>query len=180
MSSVHELREKLLHERPAQWSEFPDIGLYMDQVISYLRRQTIRFDEEDPITSAMINNYIKAGLLPRANGKRYSRDHIGLLSSIANYKQVLSVQDVKTIVADGIEREDYSMHEDYTYYMEFLDEALTATAESIIETENRSEVLMMAARCALRAYTNKIAAEQLLNIMREMDAKANAAQEINE
>lgn len=172
MKTVQELREKLLHERPAPWNEFPDIGLYMDQIISYLRRQTIRFDNEDPITSAMINNYIKAGLLPRANGKRYSRDHIALLSSIANLKQVLSVNDVKTIVADGTVREDYSRSDDYEYYLDFLDEALKSTAESILETDDRSEVLMMATRCALRAYANKIAAEQLLDIMRELDASA--------
>ena len=41
-----------------------DIALYMDQLISYMPRQLIHFDENEALTSAMVNNYIKDGLVP--------------------------------------------------------------------------------------------------------------------
>ena len=85
-----QLKQKLATERPVKWSEFPDIGLYKDQVLSYMYRQLINFEEGGQLTSAMVNNYIKDGLLPRADGKKYSREHLAGLTRVP-LKQVLSV-----------------------------------------------------------------------------------------
>ena len=82
MEELHELRERMSRQRPVEWEAFPDIGLYMDQVVSYLPRQLIHYGESELLTSAMVNNYIKDGLLPRAEGKRYSRVHLGYLTAI--------------------------------------------------------------------------------------------------
>lgn len=38
MDELKELKERLSQERPAQWRDLPDIGLYMDQVVSYMPR----------------------------------------------------------------------------------------------------------------------------------------------
>lgn len=34
MQELNELKRRLEEERPAAWSELPDIALYMDQIIS--------------------------------------------------------------------------------------------------------------------------------------------------
>ena len=47
MSDLTELRERLRQQRPVDWDQLPDFPLYMDQVLSYMDRQVIRFDEED-------------------------------------------------------------------------------------------------------------------------------------
>lgn len=73
MEELKELKARMQEQRPVDWESFPDIGLYMDQVVSYLPRQLIHYGEGELLTSAMVNNYIKDGLLPRAEGKRYSR-----------------------------------------------------------------------------------------------------------
>ena len=76
MKEIQRLKEHLEAQRPGGWEELPDLSLYMDQLISYMPRQLIPTETEgDPLTAAMVNNYIKAGLLPRAEGKRYSRVH---------------------------------------------------------------------------------------------------------
>ena len=69
MEELMDLKERMERERPAQWHELPDIALYMDQIISYMPRQLIHFDDSEALTSAMVNNYIKDGLVPRASGK---------------------------------------------------------------------------------------------------------------
>ncbi len=66
MKEVSNLKERLREQRPASWETLPDIPLYMDQVLSLMSRQTIRFGEEDALTAAMVNNYIKDGVVPRA------------------------------------------------------------------------------------------------------------------
>ena len=61
MEEIRELKERLEGERPVEWEALPDIGLYMDQLISYMPRQLIRYGEGESLTSAMVNNYIKDG-----------------------------------------------------------------------------------------------------------------------
>ena len=70
------LREKLRSQRPVAWDQLPDFPLYMDQVLSYMERQVFRFEEGDGLTAAMVNNYTKSGLVPRAEGKKYTREHL--------------------------------------------------------------------------------------------------------
>ena len=84
VEEIRELKERLERERPVEWEAFPDIGLYMDQLISYMPRQLIHYGEGESLTSAMVNNYIKDGLVPRADGKRYGPIHLGYLTADAN------------------------------------------------------------------------------------------------
>ena len=104
MEEIAELKRRLAEERPQAWDAFPDIGLYMDQIISYMPRQLIHFDEGESLTSAMVNNYIKDGMLPRAEGKRYHRTHLAYLTAICALKQVLSVKDASSLIAAGTDR----------------------------------------------------------------------------
>ena len=38
MEELKELKARMQEQRPVDWEGFPDIGLYMDQVVSYLPR----------------------------------------------------------------------------------------------------------------------------------------------
>ena len=86
MSDLTDLQERLRTQRPVEWEQLPDFALYMDQVLSYMDRQFIRFDEDDTLTAAMVNNYTKSGLVPRAEGKKYSREHLAYLTAICILK----------------------------------------------------------------------------------------------
>lgn len=87
MEELLDLKQRLEGQRPASWQELPDIALYMDQIISYMPRQLIHFDEGEALTSAMVNNYIKEGLVPRADGKRYGPIHLGYLTAVSALKR---------------------------------------------------------------------------------------------
>ena len=45
MEEIRELKERLEREAPVEGEAFPDIGLYMDQLISYMPRQLIHYGE---------------------------------------------------------------------------------------------------------------------------------------
>lgn len=90
-----------MSSRPASWETLPDIPLYMDQVLSLMSRQTIRFGEEDALTAAMVNNYIKDGVVPRAEGKRYHAEHLAYLTMVCVLKQVLAVKDAALLTGSA-------------------------------------------------------------------------------
>ena len=110
MEELQELKNRMENQRPAPWEALPDLSLYMDQVIGYMPRQLIQYGEGERLTSAMVNNYIKDGLMPRAEGKRYARPHLAYLTAICALKQVLPVKDAGLLVAaqEGTAREMYA------------------------------------------------------------------------
>ena len=92
MEEITELKERLEGERPVEWEGFPDIGLYMDQLINYMPRQLIHYGEGEALTSAMVNNYIKDGAMPRAG----EEDLPGLAMALAlrSYADKLACQRI--------------------------------------------------------------------------------------
>ena len=70
--------EKIADFHMPRWEELPEIDLYMDQVIAiaekYLRPITAEGD--NLLTQAMINNYVKNGIVPPPIKKRYGREHM--------------------------------------------------------------------------------------------------------
>ena len=99
MEEISAFRRQLETHRPADWETLPDFPLYMDQVLSYMERQTIRLDESDALTASMVNNYTKNALVPRAEGKKYNRDHLAYLTFVCILKQVMSVRDMDLLAA---------------------------------------------------------------------------------
>ena len=102
--SMGDFFSALALKAPADWEHLPDIGLYMDQVITYLERQLEIFrkpGEDHLVTPSMVNNYAKAKIIPRTEGKKYGQEHIALLLSVFTLKRVLSVQDMGALF-DGL------------------------------------------------------------------------------
>ncbi len=163
MEELRELKEHLTNERPALWEALPDISLYMDQLISYMPRQLIRFEESEQLTSAMVNNYIKDGLLPRADGKRYGQTHLAYLTAICALKQVLTVKEMKTLIQNGTEgREPEKV---YAHFCQVLGTALDETAQRLEETAESEELARIALGLALRSYADKLACERIITLL---------------
>ncbi|NTV91339.1 MAG: DUF1836 domain-containing protein, partial [Clostridiales bacterium] len=151
-------------DRPVAWTEFPDIGLYKDQVVSYMHRQLINFEDDGQMTSAMVNNYIKDKLLPKADGKKYTREHLAGLTEICLLKQVLSVRDTGYLLQREL---DVGGHEDfYTRFRQILDSELTETADRINADWEAEALSEMALQLAISSYCDKLACERLLGILR--------------
>lgn len=162
-----ELKERLKRERPASWDALPDIALYMDQIISYMPRQLIRYDESENLTSAMVNNYIKDGLLPRADGKRYDQTHLAYLTAICALKHVLSVKEMKALIQDGLQgREPQRV---YDYFCRALDKALSDTADALDQETERENLSRLALELALRSYADRLACQRVLSLLQEKE-----------
>lgn len=162
MNTIKEFKEKLNTSRPEEWEQIPDIDLYMDQVISYMTRQHIGLDleKEESLTSAMINNYIKSGLLPRAKGKKYNREHIGYLTAICLLKQVLSVGETGVLLHNQMEHKD--IEDFYRNYKETIDCEFSLVADSLDEGAAEEELAQMALKMAVSSYAQMLACKKIL------------------
>ena len=80
--------EQSQHEK-IQLNEIPEIDLYMDQVIQLFENKlsdSKRNEEDKVLTKTMINNYAKAKLLMSIKNKKYSKEHLILMSLIYELK----------------------------------------------------------------------------------------------
>ena len=82
--------QDILNMALPQWELLPDIGLYMDQVITLMDRTFSPALPKGEMTKSMVNNYVKVGMIPRPVGKKYDREHLALLMMICVFKQALS------------------------------------------------------------------------------------------
>ena len=107
MDGLESFLSALESNNPPEWDALPDLGLYMDQVINYLERQIgLLFppNREGTITSSMINNYVKANVIPRARSKKYGQEHIALLLAAFVLKKALTTQDMSILLAENASR----------------------------------------------------------------------------
>ena len=68
------MNKKLTNElKIPRWDELPEIDLYMDQLLSFIRESIgAAFDEIGyaPLTANMVNNYVKARIVEAPKNKR--------------------------------------------------------------------------------------------------------------
>ena len=92
------------------WEEIPDIGLYMEQVVTLLREYLDylppELKEEEAVTAAAINNYVRTRVMPGPQKKRYYRVHLAYLIMICTLKQGLSISLVQKLLPVGLPPEE--------------------------------------------------------------------------
>lgn len=91
-------------------NDIPNIDLYMDQVTTFMESHLgnlKRSPDDKVLTKTMINNYAKNHLLPSPDKKKYSRNHMILLTFIYYFKNVLPINDIKTLMS-GITEKNFA------------------------------------------------------------------------
>ncbi|MGH4051828.1 MAG: DUF1836 domain-containing protein [Clostridium sp.] len=98
--SLNELVEEIIGAKDISLAEIPCVDLYMDQATTFFNDKlgSLKRNEDDKIlTKTMINNYTKGKVLMPAKNKKYTKEHMILLTLIYNLKQTVSINDINTI-----------------------------------------------------------------------------------
>ncbi|MFC2947200.1 DUF1836 domain-containing protein [Virgibacillus sediminis] len=98
MDDHEELINSLHKEGRLTLEDIPELDLYMDQVIQLFENNfaaSKRRKDEKVLTKTMINNYAKGKLFFPVQNKKYSKEHLILISMIYQMKGALSIRDVK-------------------------------------------------------------------------------------
>lgn len=149
---------------PPAWEELPGIPLYMDQVILYLGESLELFQREGSslLTSSMINNYVKTGLIPHPDKKKYTKEHLAGLMAVCMLKQVLPIQDIKTLFSGGMDPHTYAL------FRQAHTEALAETCRSLEETcASGADLKQAALLLAAEANAKRAAAQRILSLLGE-------------
>ena len=179
MENLSEFQERLKAQRPVDWDQLPDFALYMDQVLSYMDRQVIRLDEDDGLTASMVNNYTKNGLVPRAEGKKYGRDHLAYLTAICILKRVMSVKDMDLLLKEEL-REKASVQEGYSAFCESLGQALDLTAQEMDSFLSDPNLADAAIHFAILSYAAGVVSNRCVSLLRTRQDPAPASDHARE
>lgn len=179
IDQLNEWLADLDSKHPAEWDMLPDIGLYMDQVQTYIDRQLglYRRDDNDRLlTPAMINNYIKDSLIPRAESKKYTPVHLALLILIGALKQVMSIPNLNQMLT--VYREPDEVAALYNHYREIQRSSLTDIASQVLsqaealqnevdsqKAETEDALRNLALELSIEARTRILIAEKILALL---------------
>lgn len=107
-----------------RYHELPEIELYSDQIIYCINKQLANIlQEEGPaLTTAMINNYVKQGLICPTKKKRYTKDHLAYLLLVCIFKQVYSMNEILEMIR--IQEKLFDVETAYNYFCTELENAI--------------------------------------------------------
>ena len=131
--------------------DIPSIDLYMDQVTTFMDSHlgnNKRFEDDKVLTKTMINNYAKNDPLPAPKKKRYTKDHVIMLTYIYYMKNFLSINDIKTLLKPISERyfdgnNKVSMEEIYKTLSNSEEEMTDFIKSDIIREINKSKEMFL-------------------------------------
>lgn len=160
-----------------RWEELPNFDLYLDQVITLIEGYLGNlFDEgkDSILTSAMVNNYVKLKLIPKAEKKRYNRVHIAYLIAITMLKQVLTISEVK----EGIEYQASisGLKRAFNLFCEEQEASIQAVAHHLKDGEGTLmlEGITMqntAIKMATMSFAGKLVAEKMVYLQKSYQQK---------
>ncbi|MDY3929832.1 MAG: DUF1836 domain-containing protein [Clostridia bacterium] len=119
------------------WDDLPNLELYMDQVLFIVNQYNNILNaktENAPLTSPMINNYVKHKTIPAPVKKKYSRVHIAYLIMLCTLKQALSISTIEKILPIGLEEEEVKKR--YESFIKNQQKAIRYVSEQVTKVSN--------------------------------------------
>lgn len=141
--------------RPVPWEQIPDLGLYMDQIITFITRvyEPLYGETTKSFLSApMINNYVKNRLIPRPTGKKYGRMQIAMLIMIVALKRVCTMEEIRAMFPRDSENDIRAFYEQFCRRQEI----------SIRQMVSMESAFSPALDCAIFASSYRAGCEALL------------------
>ncbi len=148
-----------------RYKELPNIELYMDQVIGFVEDVLKVFkisEKEKLITSSMVNNYVKQGLVSPPIKKKYTKHHIAYIIVVCTLKQILSISEICDLIK--IQIDTYPIEEAYDYFAREMEKAFKLAFlgdENVEESTNNTHEAKIV-RLATKSLANKIYLQKYL------------------
>ena len=152
----------------------------MDQVITLIEKYLsplITLEKHTLLTSSMVNNYVKHGLIPAPVKKRYNQKHLAFLIAITLLKQVLTLPEIKKgILFQGA---TVGIREAYNLFCQEQERAIYVIAAQAQEKEVQAKsqepmgIEYLAVKAATMSFATKMFSEKVIELeqeyLKEMD-----------
>ena len=190
IEEINKVVDEMSLSENIELGDIPDIDLYMEQVTGFIdnRLKNLKRDSsEKTLTKTMINNYTKQGILMPPKNKKYSKEHMILMLLVYYLKQVLSLDDIKSLMApilndmsttedDVIPLEDiYSIFlelksfefEDFKQEIEekysVIREKTNEVSQEEVDIKEKAELFLTVIMLIAKAHANKRLAEKIID-----------------
>ena len=150
-----------------RYDEIPDIDLYMDQLLAYIDKVLSPLfvnQQEKILTTSMVNNYVKQGVLPPTVKKRYSRDHVVYLIEICLAKQMYSIVEIGKLFS--VQNANFDTRTSYNYICTELENVLKSTFANeplSKDSGNSNKMERLLVRNTVIAFAHKLHTQVLCN-----------------
>ena len=98
--------------RLPRYNEIPTVGLYLEQTIKFINAHLAPLGCME-LTSSMVSNYVKKGLIPAPVKKQYFPEQISYLFFVAVAKNLMSMEHIQLLM--GVQRKSYTLPVAYDY-----------------------------------------------------------------
>ena len=154
------------------WEDFPALPLYMDQVIYLMNRYLPPLlpgePEEQAVTPAMINNYVKLKIIPPPFKKRYGRVHLAYLIVVCVFKQSLNTADIRRLMPPSLPEDAVrALYGDFIAAMEEMKALFPQEVRKIVTPvlrESPDPAAHLVLRAAFAANLAKLLCQQTLRL----------------
>lgn len=171
----NEIKEKMknsiLDFRLPRYSEITNVGLYLEQTVKFINSYLAPLGEPE-LTTSMVSNYVKNKLIASPEKKQYYTEHIAYLMFIAVTKTVISLDDIRMMIA--MQKEEYPVNQVYDYFCDEFENLLKYTfgfaevEDKVGELETDSKDLL---RNVIVAAVHKIYLDKYLEAFRTLSEK---------
>ena len=144
-----------------RWQDLPDLELYMDQVLSLVSRYLGSYPGFDGkgLTASMVNNYVKAGVVPAPLKKKYNKDHLAHLIIVCILKPSLPLDAIRQMLAT--ERRENEPEYFYNRFCDLFEETAKVSASAYLNDDDAPSVSLC--KAALRAQAEQAIAIKLFS-----------------
>ena len=104
-----------------RYAEIPNVGLYLEQVTKYINSYVAPLGCLE-ITTSMVSNYVKKGIIPKPIKKQYYAEHISYLFFVLFAKNLVSIENVGLLIE--MQRNSYTLPVAYDYMCAELENQL--------------------------------------------------------
>ncbi len=166
-------KSDFLNYRGISPSDIPNIDVYMDQLLTFFETSYgfLRRDRSESIlTKAMINNYVKAGVMDKPIKKKYNKHQVKKLIMIYHLKLVLAIHDIEKLLRH-VGHTELSTDDFYERFLMTEAAAYEELASRYLETftqeTDQEELINTILTLATEACAKKRLAEKLLDKLTE-------------
>ncbi|WP_311408287.1 DUF1836 domain-containing protein [Liquorilactobacillus uvarum] len=155
--------EKFSQFRLPLWTEFPDLELYMDQLVNLGNRYLSPLIESE-ITPSMINSYVKKGLMQRPTKKKYTTSNLAELVVISLLKSIYPLETIR----DGIKQslKNNSVEESYSFFANLFNLTLKKSnlENSTVNFSYNEELILLTVQFSIHSVVYKIIGQKLIEL----------------
>ena len=169
--------ELVAQDTAMDWEHLPSLGLYMDQVLTLLGGELAVASEDgtNPLTSSMINNYVKGDVVPRPEKKKYNREHLAILYMVCMMKSQLALPQIRQVLHQLGETESVeSLYQEFTQLQ--TTELRAAADKAAAAGDDRRALAQLAMQMAAEANARHLAAMQILRSIEQEDESVKRAE----